>query len=276
MADPRLASPPAPAAAPSAGPVAREAAQAQRRAAWTERRRRSFLRQASHELRTPLNAVIGFSEILAGELYGPMAEPRYRAHAELIRDSGQHLLKLVTQVLDIARLELGAMEMDLGPEPVAAAFAAARGAVAEAAAARGVVLPSHVAADAAWVRADGRALASVLAGLLRNAVAASPAGARVWMEAYPAFDGGVALEVRDEGPGMAPDQITRLLRPFEGGDGDLGRASGSGLGLPIAALTCAAMEGRLQLRPGLGGGLVASVRLQAAGPPGETPATAAP
>lgn len=269
MADPRLADTPPPAlAAPD--PRAGEAARAQRRAARAERRRRSFLRQASHELRTPLNAVIGFSEILSHELYGPMADPRYREHAELIRQSGHRLLKLVTQVLDIARLELGAMDLDLAPEPVAAAFAAALRATGEAAHARGVSTASHIAPDAAWVRADARALAGVLEGLLRNAVAASPPGGRIRLEAHPALDGGVALEVRDDGPGVPADQMVRLLRPFEGGDGDLGRASGSGLGLPIAALTCAAMEGRLQLRPGLGGGLVASVRLQTAEPPAAT------
>src|SRR3954471_17098082 len=86
-----------------------------------EERRRSFLRMVSHELRTPLNSIIGFSEIISCELYGPINEPRYRDHAALVRESGLKLLKLVNQVMEIARLESDAADLDIRPEPLAAA-----------------------------------------------------------------------------------------------------------------------------------------------------------
>src|SRR3954452_1505429 len=85
-----------------------------------EEQKRSFLRMVSHELRTPLNSIIGFSEIIACELYGPLSEPRYREHAAIVRESGLKLLGLVNQVLEIARLESGAADLDAHPEPVQA------------------------------------------------------------------------------------------------------------------------------------------------------------
>ena len=258
MAESRLqpCPPPEPPAAPA------RAVEAVRR----ERRRRSFLRLASHELRTPLNAVIGFSEILAGELESQSHDPRHRLHAAAIHESGLRLLKLVEQVLDIARLELGAMELQARAEPVAPAFAAAVRAVAAAAEAEQVQITTHVAADAAWVVADGRALISALSNLLRNAVAVSPAGARVRLEAHLGDDGAVTLEVRDQGCGVTPEQVRRFLRPFEEGEAALERADGVGLGLPITQLLCDAMGGRLRLRPAMGGGLVAAIHLPAATP----------
>src|SRR3954469_14230036 len=81
-----------------------------------DERKQSFLRMVSHELRTPLNSIIGFSEIISRELYGPLSEPRYREHAEIIRDSGLRMLKLVNQVLEIARLEGDSADLDLRSE----------------------------------------------------------------------------------------------------------------------------------------------------------------
>src|SRR6476620_11345189 len=86
-----------------------------------EEQKRSFLRMVSHELRTPLNSILGFSEILASELYGPMGAPQYKEYAQIIRGSGAKLLKLVNQVLEIARLESGAAEMNLRAESAEAA-----------------------------------------------------------------------------------------------------------------------------------------------------------
>src|SRR6478735_1886209 len=81
-----------------------------------DEQKQSFLRMVSHELRTPLNSILGFSEILSGELYGPMGAPQYKEYAGIIRASGLRLLKLVNQILDIARLEGGAMDLDPRPE----------------------------------------------------------------------------------------------------------------------------------------------------------------
>src|SRR5437762_9279425 len=85
------------------------------REAALEAQKRSFLRMVSHELRTPLNSILGFSEILASELYGPLGAPQYKEYAEIVRDSGQKLLKLVNQLVEIARLEAQAMDFEAAP-----------------------------------------------------------------------------------------------------------------------------------------------------------------
>ncbi len=225
---------------------------------------RSFLRTVSHELRTPLNAVIGFSEIIARELHGPIGDPRYAEHARMVRDSGLELLALVNQILDIARLESGAMELDLQVEPVEEVVGEALVAAADAAAAKGVRLVPRIEPGAERVRADRRGVGAVLAALLSNATAASPEGGEVTLTVRRVGER-VHFEVADAGPGIAPDELPRLMRPFEQGENALVRRSrGAGLGLPLARLFCHAMDGRLQLRTAPGVGVTATVRLPAA------------
>ena len=245
---------PPPAPAPARRPFRRPAEDAGKR---------SFLRTVSHELRTPLNAVIGFSEIIARELHGPIGDPRYAEHAARVRESGLELLSLVNQILDIARLESGAMDMDLRPEPVEEVLAEALGAAREAAAARDVRLVPTLEPGAEQVVCDRRGLSAVLAALLSNAVTASPAGAEVRLTARRVGER-VHLEVADAGPGIPADDLPRLMRPFEQGENALvRRGKGAGLGLPLARLFCQAMDGRLQLRND-DAGVTATVRLPAA------------
>lgn len=221
--------------------------------------KRAFLRTVGHELRTPLNSIIGFSEIISRELYGPLNEPRYREHAEIVRDSGLRMLKLVDQVMDLVRLESGAMEFDPQPLSAAQALEDAARAVGDEAAERGVRFALGVKAPT--VLADARALHTVLVNLLRNAVAYSPEGEEVSLSAR-LMGRAVVLEVRDRGPGVPASEIARLLRPFEqGGDALTRHGEGAGLGLAITRLLCEAMDGRLRLHSDAG--LVATVRLPA-------------
>ena len=215
---------------------------------------RSFLRMVSHELRTPLNAVIGFSELIARELHGPIGDPRYAEHARMIRQSGLTLLSLFNQVIDLARLEQGAMDLSLGDEVLEEVAAEALGDVAAAAADRGVRLVRMLDAAADRVNCDRRGLRKVLGALLCNAVAASPPGGSVTLTTRRRGDR-VFLEVRDDGPGLDPADIPRLMRPFEQGENALvRRTEGAGLGLPIARLLSKAMGGRLHLDAELGAG----------------------
>jgi signal transduction histidine kinase len=217
----------------------------------------------SHELRTPLNAVIGFSELIARELHGPIGDPRYAEHARLIRESGLTLLSLFNSVIDLARLEQGAMELTLRPEPLEEIVAEALADAAPAAAAREVRLVRMLDADADRVVCDRRGLRKVLGALLSNAVAASPAGAAVTLTTRRRTER-VFLEVRDDGPGLDPADIPRLMRPFEQGENALvRRCEGAGLGLPIARLLSREMGGRLHLEAELGAGVRATVRLPA-------------
>jgi signal transduction histidine kinase len=243
---------------PNAGANAR--AQARLDAA-SDERQRSFLRMVSHELRTPLNSILGFSEILNAELYGPLGAPQYKDYAEIIHGSGQKLLKLVNQVLEIARLEGRTMEFELRSEPVELALDDALATLKPDLAARCVTVSIAGRGRLPVVMADPRGLRSLLFHLLHNAVAFSAEGATVMVGADVQGDQ-VDIVIRDTGEGLDPDDIPRLMTPFEQGGSALTRkAEGAGLGLPIADLTARAMGGRLRLTSAPGQGLTATVRL---------------
>jgi signal transduction histidine kinase len=208
-------------------------------------RQRSFLRMVSHELRTPLNAIIGFSEIIARELYGPLSEPKYREHAEIVRDSGLKLLKLVNQVMEIARLETGAVELEVEAEPVRPLVEEAMAELAADAEARKVRFRIEARGDLPPAMADARALKTVLANLIQNAVAFSPEGGEVRV-ALSAEDGAVCIEVSDQGEGVDPRELRRLMQPFEQGEPPLTRRM-EGVGL--VRLTSAAPAPKPALKP---------------------------
>lgn len=225
--------------------------------------KRSFLRMASHELRTPLNSIIGFSEILTAELYGPLGAPQYREYVEHVRVSGHRLLKLVNQVLEIARLDGRATDLDLRPEPLDHALDDVRDQLREDLETWPTTFRIENDGALPSVLADGRGLRSLLYNLVQNAVVHG-AGGVVEISARPRGDC-VDIEIRDHGPGLDPADIPRLMNPFEQGDNALTRPSqGAGLGLPIARLHAEAMDGRLVLHSRPGEGLCACVTLPAA------------
>jgi signal transduction histidine kinase len=226
--------------------------------------RRAFLRMISHELRTPLNSVIGFSEIIARELHGPIGDVRYQNHAEVIRDSGLKLLKLVNQVMEIARLDARAADLDTQPDAVGPVVQAAMRALAADADAREVDLRLELDPATPLALLDARALETVLQNLLRNAVTYAPAGSEVLVLVRP-VGAAAEIKVRDRGPGVEKAQLHRLLNPFVQGENPLvRRTEGAGLGLAIARLLCREMGGSLALASEPGRGFVARVRLRAA------------
>jgi signal transduction histidine kinase len=231
------------------------------RNALLEDQKRSFLRLVSHELRTPLNSILGFSEILAAELYGPLGAPQYKEYAEIIHGSGQKLLKLVNQVLEIARLESRLQPIDLRPEPLEAALDDVIGALVIG---RGVTVRVIGRGRLPGVLADPWGLRTVLSNLIQNAVAFSPDAGEVRVRATRQ-ERSIDIAIEDDGEGVDPSDLPRLLKPFEQGENALvRRAEGAGLGLPICELTARAMGGRLRLRSAPGKGLVAEVRLKRA------------
>lgn len=226
-----------------------------------EGRRRSFLRMVSHELRTPLNTVIGFSEIIACELYGPLGAPQYKEYAELVRQSGHRLLKLLNQVIEIARLEDGVVDLDLRPEALDHAIDDALATLKDEIAAKSLRIVVAERAFLPAVTADSRGLRTVLQNLLQNAVIHSPPGGLISIGAI-AGPRGVELVVADRGPGVESASLPRLLRPFEQGGDALTRVNeGAGLGLPISALLTRAMNGHLRLKSKPGEGFTAIVTL---------------
>jgi signal transduction histidine kinase len=229
-----------------------------------DEQKRSFLRMASHELRTPLNSILGFSEILATELYGPLGSPQYKEYAEIIHGSGRKLLRLVNQVLEIARLDGRATDFVTRAEPLGPAFDNVLETLAPDLAARGVTVEIARRAGLPTVVADSRGLRTVLLNLLQNAIAFSPQGGVVRVETRTA-GADVEIRIHDDGEGVDPDEIPRLMAPFEQGENALTRRSeGAGLGLPISDMTCRAMGGRLWLDSRPDAGLTATVRLPAA------------
>ncbi|HQR87875.1 MAG: sensor histidine kinase [Caulobacter sp. 12-67-6] len=242
--------------------AARRAAAHERRRAALDDRKRSFLRMVSHELRTPLNAVIGFSEILSRELYGPLGSPQYREYAEIVHDSGLKLLKLVNQIVEIARLEGHVTDLDLGPEGLDEAIEDAieqlKGEIAQRQVT--VTVPGSGALPA--VMADSRGLRTMLGNLLQNAITHSPVGGEVCIFVQALPGGVVEISIADQGLGVEPEELPRLLKPFEQGGSTLTRTSeGAGLGLPIVDLLARAMHGALRLTSRPGAGLTAQLSL---------------
>jgi signal transduction histidine kinase len=242
-------------------PTDRRAAAEERRRLALDDRKRSFLRMVSHELRTPLNAVIGFSEILSQELYGPLGAPQYKEYATIVHDSGVKLLKLVNQVVELARLEGHVTDIKMTPENLDEAIEdvieSLRGEIAR----RDVII--HVIGQGALpvVLADGRGLRTMLINLVQNAVTHSPAGGVVHIAAVK-IGGEIEITVRDQGPGVESAELPRLLQPFEQGGSALTRTNeGVGLGLPIVDLLSRAMGGQLKLSSSLGAGFLARLIL---------------
>jgi signal transduction histidine kinase len=235
-----------------------------RRRTVLEEQRRSFLRMVSHELRTPLNSIIGFSEILSNELCGPLGAPQYKDYAEHVRQSGQKLLRLVNQVLEIARLEGQVTDLDIASEDLHHALDDVQATLREDIAARGVSIIINGEDDLPHILADARALRTVLANILQNAVTFSPQGGKV--RVHVILSSRFAdIAVTDEGEGIVPGDVERLLKPFEQGENALTRTSeGAGLGLPIAHLYCQAMGGDLMLHAVAGHGVTSFIRLRRA------------
>ena len=240
----------------------RRAAARVRRKQALDDQKRSFLRMVSHELRTPLNAVIGFSEILSCELYGPLGAPQYKEYATLVHESGLKLLRLVNQIVEIARLEGHVTDLDLGAEDLDDAVEDVILQLRAETAARGVSIVAPEVGAVPCLRADGRGLRTILTNLLQNAVTHSPQGGLIVIEARQIGGGMVEIEVRDHGEGVDPADLARLVRPFEQGGSTLTRSTeGAGLGLPIVDLLTRAMDGSLRLKSTQGHGFTATVTL---------------
>ena len=225
--------------------------------------KRSFLRMISHELRTPLNSIIGFSDVLRQQLCGPLGAPEYMEYADIIGMSGNKMLRMVNQIVEIVRLESDAADLDLRAEPLDSLVEDVLHNLGPEAEALGVRLLVEDAASMPWIQADARGLKTVLVNLLQNAMVQTPAEAPVVVRARQAGPR-VLIEVEDHGPGVDALEAQRLMRPFEKGKVPTRAHDGAGLGLPIALLLSRAMGGDLSIRTGRGEGFTATVTLPAA------------
>ncbi|HEX8570481.1 MAG TPA: HAMP domain-containing sensor histidine kinase [Caulobacteraceae bacterium] len=241
-------------AAPPASPEEREPLSANGR--------RALLRTVSHELRTPLNAIIGFSDILSCELYGPLGSDQYREYAAIIRDSGHKLLKLVNDILEVARLEGGAAHLIVREEPLRQAVEEAVQACRLEAAAGDVRIVVDEPEGLPMVMGDARGLRTIFFNLFQRAVAASAPGSEIRVSAVGGCGrrrGWVHVEVRDASGPVDPALLDVMAEPFQAPDHE---GSGSDLGLPIVRLLTEALGGEFELKP-TSQGLCAVVRLRA-------------
>ena len=214
-----------------------------------------FLAHMSHELRTPLNAVLGFSEVLLAETFGPLGSPRYRSYAEDIHASGAHLLSLIDGILHLSQNETARTEMQEEAINVADAARQALAQVGDKAVARGVDIGEDLSGDLPLLYGDARALQRMLTNLLSNAVKFTPSGGQVMLSASPMPDGGIGLMVADTGTGIAEDDLARVMEPFGSANMTVPHsASGTGIGLPVVKRLMEMHGGRLDLysEPGAG------------------------
>ena len=218
-----------------------------------------FLANMSHELRTPLNAIIGFSEI---ELQAPgLSQEKHREYAEIIHQSGRHLLSVVNDVLDIARCEEGKLALAARDFDIRQALADAAGRSVPQSRKAGVTVIMAPAPAPLMVHADEQRTRQAIDNLLSNALKFTMPGGSVSITA-DVRDGAAMVEIRDTGIGIAPDDLHRVLTPFEQADNSLARKyEGTGLGLPLVKRFVEAMGGQLQLESQVGRGTRARISL---------------
>jgi two-component system cell cycle sensor histidine kinase PleC len=194
----------------------------------------AFLANMSHELRTPLNAILGFSEIIEKECFGPAGSPRYKEYAGDIHSSGSHLLSLINDLLDVAKIEAGRMEIEPSPLEAKKTLEAALKIIAVKARERRQELVIEVSPDAPELFADERALKQILINLVSNAVKFTPEGGRIGVVASRSRSGDFQLMVEDNGPGIPRDKLDKIFKPFSQVDNRYDRqGGGTGLGLAL-------------------------------------------
>ncbi|MEL6059868.1 MULTISPECIES: sensor histidine kinase [unclassified Methylobacterium] len=222
-----------------------------------------FLANMSHELRTPLNAIIGFADVMENAVLGPLGTPRYTEYCRDIRESGSHLLSMIDDILDMARLEARRVRLSPRAVPAEAAVSSAIAPFAAVADEKAITISTDVPPDLDLL-ADPSALQQILANLVQNAVKFTPAGGQVAVRARRA-GASTHLYVVDNGIGIRRSDIARLGRPFTQVEAQMTRShKGSGLGLAITRSIVELHGGSLRIRSEESVGTIVLVRLPAA------------
>jgi signal transduction histidine kinase len=236
--------------------------------------RSRFLANMSHELRTPLNAIMGFSDIMRARMFGALPT-KYGDYAELIHESGRHLMDLINDVLDMSKIEAERFQLNLetfdARDPVNAALRLMRLQADDV----GVQLRGRLPAHAVTVEADRRAVKQIVLNLVSNALKFTPKGGLVAVSADGAA-GALEIVVADTGVGIADEDLVRLGKPFEQA-GDAGsQALGSGLGLSLVKAFAQLHGGDMSIESRLGEGTAVTVRLPVLKPPADAAAEKPP
>ena len=229
--------------------------QAKERAERSSAQKSEFLASISHELRTPLNAILGFSDVMRQQRFGDMGNEKYLGYANDIHESGEHLLSLINDLLDLSKIEAGKFELDFKAVDLADLVGDCLNLMQEQAARAHVILRRSIPATPLKVVADARAMKQILLNLLSNAVKFTGPGGQVMVSLTPERSGELTLSVADTGPGMTEEEVRRALKPFERITA-AGRPEqpGTGLGLPLTRALVEANHARFSIssKPGKG------------------------
>jgi len=240
--------------------VAIENARLLRTAEEANRAKSVFLSTMSHELRTPLNAISGYAELLAMEVKDPLT-PGQREQIERIRTNQRHLLGLVNEVLDYAKLDVGRMEYDIQPVPVSAAIRDVECVVAPLAEAKQIAFPRECGHANLVVRADREKLTQILVNLFTNAVKFTESGGRVTLQCEQE-DGRIRFRIQDTGRGIPPEHLEHIFKPFiQVSEGLTRTEEGTGLGLAISRSLARGMGGEIMAQSVLGKGSIFTLDL---------------
>jgi cell cycle sensor histidine kinase DivJ len=225
-----------------------------------------FLAVVSHELRTPLNAILGFSDMLAHEMFGPFADPRQKEYVGLIHESGNHLLSVVNSILDVSKIESGAYAIHPEPFAFADAVEMCRSMMAHQAAAKSVSLRIALAPALGDICGDRRAIQQILINLVSNAVKFTPEGGSVVIGARRVGQR-LRFWVSDTGIGIAPEDLKGLGQPFTQVQNEYTRQfEGAGLGLSLVKGLVVLHDGSMSIESAPGEGTTVTVTVPVAGP----------
>jgi signal transduction histidine kinase len=216
------------------------------------RHKSEFLANMSHELRTPLNAILGFSQVLKKKLFGELSE-KQAEYVEDILSSGNHLLSLINDVLDLSKVEAGQIELEVAPFSLREAVERGVVMIRERASNNGVALAAEVGPEAQVVTADERRVRQVLFNLLSNAVKFTPAGGRIDVSAAR-VNGEIQVAVADTGSGIASEDLDKIFEEFQQTDAGARQQEGTGLGLALSKRLVELHGGRIWVESELGVG----------------------
>lgn len=228
---------------------------AKREAETASSHKSDFLARVSHEIRTPLNAIIGFSELMAGERFGPIGSPRYLEYAHDIGRSGKLVLDIVNDLLDISKIEAGEQEMDFGAVSLNEALLETVSILQPQANSQRVIVRTSLSSSVPDVVADLRSVKQIAINILSNAIRFTPAGGQIVVSTAYEQDGNVSLRIRDTGVGMTRHQLEQAMKPFKQVTGfQRQRGEGTGLGLPLAKAMTEANRAQFSMnsQPGQG------------------------
>ncbi|MCF1504577.1 PAS domain S-box protein [Afifella sp. H1R] len=223
-----------------------------------------FLARISHEIRTPLNAIIGFAELMVEERFGPIENQRYREYLRDIRSSSEHVVSLVNDLLDIARVEAGKLDLDFSAVDLNTLARETVSLMQPQAGRHRVIIRTSLAPDLPSVVADARTLRQILLNLLSNSVKYTDAGGQVILSTRLEENGEVVLRMRDNGGGMSESELARAMEPFRQIiTSAIGTGTGSGLGLPLTKALVEANRAQFVLKSARGEGTIAEVAFPA-------------